>query len=244
LAISGFHLGVLSALLFFLLKTPYKFFQNRYFPYRSYKVDSFVIISVLLLAYLIFLDSPASLLRAFVMLVIGFILYDRAYKIISMQTLFLTLILILSFFPRLFFSLGFWLSISGVFYIFLFLIHFKHLSKIWQFILIPFWVYLMMLPISLFIFGNFSIYHPFSIILTSLFTIFYPVSIFLHLINFGDLLDDSLLWLLNLTIQKQSTNISLSMEILFITLSLFSIHKRWAIWFTFILSIFIFIYSI
>mgnify|MGYP000306411111 CR=1 FL=1 len=143
LAISGFHLGVLSALLFFIFRTPYKYFQSRYFPYRSYKLDSFIIISLLLFTYLLFLDIPASLLRAFVMLLVGFVLYDRGFKIISMMTLLLTAILIISFSPRLIFSLGFWLSISGVFYIFLFLIHFKHINKIWQFILIPFWVYLM-----------------------------------------------------------------------------------------------------
>ena len=57
LAISGFHLGVLSTLLFFLFKIPYKFFQNRYFPFRSYRLDSFIIISLLLLTYLLFLDS-------------------------------------------------------------------------------------------------------------------------------------------------------------------------------------------
>ena len=53
-AISGFHLGVLSVLLFFIFKIPYTFFQNRYFPYRSYKLDSFIIISSVLLLYLLF----------------------------------------------------------------------------------------------------------------------------------------------------------------------------------------------
>ncbi|MEA3331185.1 MAG: ComEC/Rec2 family competence protein [Campylobacterota bacterium] len=244
LAISGFHLGVLSTLLFFLLKTPYKFLQNRFVPYRSYKVDSFIIISLSLLGYLLFLETPASILRAFVMLVIGFVLYDRGYKIISMWTLFLTAILILSFFPRLFFSLGFWLSVSGVFYIFLFLIHFKHLHKIWQFVLVPVWVYIMMLPPSLFIFENFSLYHPLSIIWTSLFTLFYPLSIFLHLIGFGDFLDRSLIWLLNLSADNYNISISWHVGILFILTSLLAIRN---ILFTYILtlmSISIFIYSI
>ncbi len=123
LAISGFHLGVLSALLFFLLRTPYKFLQNRYFPYRNSKSDLFLIVIFVLFTYLLFLDSPPSLLRAFGMLLVGFILYDRGIKIVSMQTLLLTVLLLLAFFPKLFFTLGFWLSVSGVFYIFLFLIH-------------------------------------------------------------------------------------------------------------------------
>jgi competence protein ComEC len=129
LAISGFHLGVLSGLLLLLFKYPYQILQNRYFPYRNSKVDIFIAIVGVLFTYLIFLDSPPSLVRAFFMLIIGFILYDRGIKIISMQTLFLTIIILISFFPRLVFSLGFWLSVSGVFYIFLALIYFKNLAK-------------------------------------------------------------------------------------------------------------------
>jgi len=243
-AISGFHLGVLSALLFFLFKYPYKFFQNRYFPYRSYKRDSFIAISLVLLSYLLFLDSPPSLLRAFAMLIIGFILYDRGIKIISMLTLLLTVILLISFFPRLVLSIGFWLSVSGVFYIFLFLIHFKELSKIWQFLLIPFWVYLLMLPYSIVIFGNFSIYHPLSIIWTSLFTLFYPLSIFLHLINQGDLLDGVLQSLLRL----DTTNIKIILDwkwlIAYIILSLVSIYKKSFVYLLLSFSISILIYSI
>ena len=219
-AISGFHLGVLSALLFFIFKIPYTFFQNKYFPYRNYKIDSFIIISSILLLYLLFLDSPASLLRAFVMLIIGFLLYDRGFKILSMQTLFLTTILILSFFPRLFFSLGFWLSIMGVYYIYLFLLYFKKLNKTYQFILIPIWVYIMMLPHSIFIFENFSLYHPLSILWSIVFSIFYPLSILLHLIGLGDILDNSLVWLLHLNTTPIKLYISWHVEILFILLSL------------------------
>lgn len=243
-AISGFHLGILSALLFFLFKIPYRFFQNKYFPYRSYKLDSFVFISLLLLSYLLFLDSPPSLLRAYVMLVIGFILYDRSFKIISMWTLFLTAIIILSFSPRLFFALGFWLSIFGVFYIFLFLVHFKHLNKIWQFFLIPIWVYLMMLPFSLYIFENFSIYHPFSIILTSLFSLFYPLSIFLHLIGFGNILDFSLSYLLDLEIENQVISLAWQSISVVVSLSLLSIYKKLFVYFLLIFCIFVFIDSI
>jgi competence protein ComEC len=244
LAISGFHLGVLSFLLFFLFKTPYKFFHNRYFPYRNYTIDSFIAISSILLIYLLFLDHPASLLRSFTMLIVGFILYDRGFKVISMQTLFLTILIILSFFPRLSLSIGFWLSIAGVFYIFLFLIHFKHLNKIWQFFLIPTWVYIMMLPLALFIFESFSIYHPLSIIWTSLFTILYPLSIILHIFNYGYLLDNSLEWLLNLVVAKHSIELSWYLISCNIIVSILAI--RW-LFFTYVLlflNLFIFIDSI
>ena len=226
IAISGFHLNVLSALLLFLLKLPYKFFQNRYFCYRNYHVDSFFLIATILLTYLLFLESPPSLLRAFVMLVVGFILFDRGVEVISMQTLLLSAILLLAIFPKLLFSLGFWLSIAGVFYIFLFLIHYKHLNKIWQFFIIPFWVYFLMLPYSLIIFGNFSFYHPLSILWTSLFTLFYPLSIALHIIGYGDMLDSFLKSLLSLNQQTILLDLNNYQLIMPIILSIVSIFKK------------------
>jgi len=225
-AISGFHIGVLSAVLYFLLRVPYKFLQNRYFPYRSYKKDSFVIISVILLAYLLFLDCPASLLRAFVMLVVGFVLYDRGFKIISMQTLLVSGILILSFFPRLFFSLGFWFSIGGVYYIYLFLMLFQNLKKIWIFILLPIWIYTMMLPHTLFIFNNFSAIHPASILLSIAFGVFYPLSIVLHIFGFGDLTDGIIKWILSIKTTPIQIHISWQIEILFILFSLLILYIK------------------
>ena len=244
IAISGFHLGVLSAVLFFLFKGPYRLLQNRYFPYRSFKVDSFIFIILVLLSYLLFLDTPPSLLRAFVMLLIGFILYDRGIEILSMQTLLLTVITILALFPRLFFSLGFWLSSSGVFYIFLFLIHYKHLSKFLQFLLLPLWVYLLMLPFSLVIFGNFSLYHPLSILWTSLFTLFYPLSIVFHILNIGDILDGVLLY--GMGLQTEAVKLSLSTTLLFlqVVLSFASLYKKSLLTLLIFYDLSIFIYAI
>lgn len=230
LAISGFHLGVLASVLYLLFKLPYKFLQDRYFPYRSYKLDSFIFISITLLVYLLFLDSPPSLLRAYAMLLIGFFLYDRGYKIISMQTLLVTILVLLSVFPRLVFALGFWLSVAGVFYIFLFLIYFKHLSKLWQFILVPFWVYFMMLPYSVIIFSSFSIYHPLSIIWTSLFSIFYPLSIVMHLVGFGNIFDELLTSLITLADIQKNIYFDKLWLVYFVSISLLSIYKRYFIW--------------
>jgi competence protein ComEC len=244
IAISGFHLGVLSAILFFLIKQPYKLLQNNYFPYRSYQRDSFMFIALLLFGYMLFLDSPPSLLRAFVMLLVGFILYDRGIKIISLQTLLVSFLLLIALFPKLIFSIGFFLSLSGVFYIFLFLIHFQKRSRLWHFILLPFWIYLMMLPYSLVIFGNFSLYHPLSILLTSLFMLFYPLSIFLHLIGYGDLLDKLITSLLQ--IETHAINIKLSVWFLAgeILLSMITLLRREALYFLLLYSLSIFIYAI
>ncbi|MDQ7068913.1 MAG: ComEC/Rec2 family competence protein [Sulfurimonas sp.] len=225
-AISGFHLSVLSAILFFSIKFPYAFLQKRFFPYRSLKLDTFIIIGISLFIYLLFLDMPPSLLRAFVMLLIGFILYDRGLKIISMQTLFLTIVLILVIFPRLSFNIGFWLSVTGVFYIFLFLLHFKTRGKLWQFLMLPLWLYFTMLPYSIVIFGNFSIYHPLSIIWTALFTLFYPFGIFLHLIGHGDLFDSSLGLLMHLETHSVKIAIDLKFLLIEIGLSLLAMYHR------------------
>ncbi len=243
LAISGFHLGVLSALLFFLLKTPYKFFQDRYFPYRNAKSDLFVLVASTLLVYVLFLDAPPSLLRAFAMLLIGFILYDRGMKIVSMQTLLLSVLLLLSLFPRLFFSLGFWLSVSGVFYIFLFLIHFKQLNKYWQFFLLPFFVYLLMLPFSLAIFGTFSFLHPLSILWTTLFTPFYPLSILLHFIGFADLFDTLLESFMTLGKVQNTIPIPIEWLYLHIILSFLGMWKKYFMWLLLFYSFSIFVYA-
>ena len=244
LAISGFHLGVLSALLFFFLRPIYGYTQDRFFPYTNSKRDLFVIVGLLLFAYLLFLDSPPSLIRAFGMLVVGFVLYDRGVKIVSMQTLFVTVLLLLLLFPRLFFSLGFWLSASGVFYIFLFLVHFKDLSKIWQLLLLPIWVYLLMLPFSLAIFENFSIYHPLSIIWTTLFTLFYPLSIFIHFIGFGDMFDPALLWLLNLGKEGVLVGLNQYLFLFYIMLGLGAVFSRRALYALLLFAGSLFIYAI
>ncbi len=218
--------------------------QNRFFPYANANRDIFLLVGATLFIYVLFLDSPPSLIRAFGMLVIGFVLYDRGIKIVSMQTLFLTILLLLSLFPRLFFSLGFWLSSSGVFYIFLFLIYFKTLKKLWQFLLLPIWVYLLMLPFSLAIFENFSIYHPLSILWTSLFSIFYPLSIFLHIIGIGNLFDSVLLWLLELG--KEGVLVSLNQYLFFfyILLSLGAVFSRFLMWLLLLMACSILIYAV
>lgn len=243
-AISGFHLGILSALLYFLLRPIYRIAQQRFFPYRNSKIDLFIIVVSVLFAYMLFLDSPPSLVRSFGMFVVGFVLYDRGIEIFSMQTLLVTILLLLAFFPRLAFSLGFWLSAGGVFYIFLFLIHFKNLNLFWQIVGISVLVYLFMLPVSLFIFQNFSIYHPFSIILAILFTPFYPLSIFLHIIGFGDIFDAFFEWLLVLGEDGVKVELNLYLFLLHAALSFVAIWSKTGMWILTLFSSSIFIYAI
>ncbi|WP_345976652.1 ComEC/Rec2 family competence protein [Sulfurimonas sp. HSL3-7] len=189
LAISGFHLGVLSLILFALLRWPYRLLQQCYFPYRHRNRDLFIIVAFVLGSYLFFLGDVASLLRAYVMLIVAYLLHDRGVKIVSMQTLFITLVLLLSLWPRLFFSVGLWLSIGGVYFIFLYLRYFSELSKYLTLFVVPVWVYLMMTPIALTVFGNYSLYHPLSVVWSILFTLFYPSALMLHAIGYGAAMD-------------------------------------------------------
>ncbi len=189
LAISGFHLGVLSFILFGLLGLPYRQLQQRYFPYRHRNRDLFFLVAVFLGIYLFFLGDVASLLRAYAMLIIGYLLHDRGMKIVSMQTLFVTAIVLVALWPRLLFSLGFWLSIGGVYFIFLYLRYFGKQAKYVSFLAVPIWVYLLMTPIALGVFGNYSLYHPLSIFWSILFTFFYPLALLLHLVGYGNLFD-------------------------------------------------------
>lgn len=244
LAISGFHLGVLSALLYFLLRPPYRFFHSRFFPYRHANRDLFMAVIITLLFYMLFLDSPPSLMRAFAMLLVGFILFDRGFEVVSMQTLSVSVILLLALFPRLFFALGFWLSVAGVFYIFLFMICFKARSRLFQFALLPIWVYAMMLPFSLFIFGSFSLYHPLSILWTLLFSIFYPLSLALHVVGFGASFDDLLLWLISLGDEGVKIVLPLWVFAAHLLLSITAIKAKYALYVLSLLSLFIVIYAV
>lgn len=226
MAISGFHLGVLSAVLFFIFGALYRPVVSRCFPYRHSNRDLFVAVAFFLLVYVWFLDFTPSLLRSFAMLVVGYILFDRGLKILSMQTLLLTLLLLIAFIPKLLFSLGFWLSVSGVFYIFLFLIYFGSMKKLYLFLLLPLFVYVAMVPFSIYFFGLFSLVHPLSIIWTTLFTLFYPLSILLHASGFGGALDGALLSLLKLSDTTHLLHVSGSVFSLHVGLSLLALWHR------------------
>jgi len=159
-----------------------------------------------------------------------------------MQTLLITIILILTFFPRLFFSIGFWLSVLGVFYIFLYLKYFSHVKKTLNFFLIPIWVYLMMLPTTIYIFKSFSIYNPLSIIMTIIFSIFYPISIFLHVIGFGELFDFILKKIVYLHIDIEKITLNRYIFLSFIVLSIFAVFSKRIIYLLLFYSLAIFFY--
>ena len=231
LAISGFHLGVLTFVIIGLLYFPYTKLQMYYFPYRHRSRDLFIIAATILGIYLYFLGDVASLLRAYAMLLVGYLLHDRGLKVLSLQTLVLTVVLLLALMPRLLFSLGFWLSVSGVYAIFLYLHYYKTQSKYVSFILVPLWVYVVMTPVSLVVFGNYSLLHPLSTIWSILFTIFYPLALFIHLLGIGTLFDGFLMAFIHYEMPIILLSWSPYWLFPYGFLALSAFYHRWIFWF-------------
>lgn len=188
IAISGFHLAILSFLLFFVLNRLYQFAQERYFPYRNRHIDVGLLVSVILFGYVYLLDFLPSLFRAYVMMILGMFFAFRYLKIINFDTLLMTTLLILAIEPRFIVSIGFWFSILGVLYIFIFL-KYVQASNIKLFIGINFWLFLVMMPIVHYFFALFSPLQLLSPFLSMAFNLFYPLSIALHAIGLGEVLD-------------------------------------------------------
>jgi competence protein ComEC len=226
IAISGFHLGVISFVLYFLLHIIYKPLHQHYFPYRNKRFDLLIVVCVILFAYLLFVDIVPSLLRSFVMFVFGIFLLRNNIKLFSFETLFITVIIIISLFPKLLFSLSLWFSIAGVFYIYLYIHYFKKLNKYLSFILFNFWIYLSLNPITHYFFGTTAIEQLYSPILTLLFTLFYPLSIVFHLFSIGDIFDTILIRLIDLNITTYEKFTPLWFFILYLITSFLSIFYK------------------
>ena len=225
-ALSGFHIAFLTTILFFVYALIYTPFHKRFFPYRDKKRDIFILTALSIFIYMYTINIPPSLLRAFGMMIVGFYLYSRGFELFNFQTLFITILLLLAVFPPLFFSLGFWLSVLGVFYILLFLQLYPNLTLIQQFFLIPVWVYLMMLPTSLYIFGNFSVYHPISVGISYLFGLFYPLSLFVHLIGCGSLFDPLVEKLLHVEITTKIFHPAFGFWLFFLLLGFITLFQK------------------
>ncbi|WP_190319666.1 ComEC/Rec2 family competence protein [Helicobacter pylori] len=196
LAISGFHLGILSASVYFLFSLFYTPLQKRYFPYRNAFYDIGVLVWVFLLGYLLLLDFLPSFFRAFLMGLLGFLACFFGVRLLSFKLLVLACCIAIALLPKLLFSVGFLLSVCGVWYIFLFLKHtqifFKDssfLKRSFQAIALSVLVFLNMLIIAHAFFPMFSPYQLFSIPLGLIFIVFFPLSLFLHAVGLGSLLD-------------------------------------------------------
>ena len=226
IAISGFHLGLISFILYFLLNSLYTTVHTKYFPYRNKRFDLLIAISLILFYYLILIDIAPSFLRSFTMFIIGIIFLRSNIKILSFETLLIITTMIIAFFPKLIFSLSLWFSIAGVFYIFLFIKYFQGLNKYIQLLLFNFWIYLAINPIIHYFFGTTSQEQLYSPIITLVFSIFYPLSAVLHLIGYGNILDDILISFFTLPANIYDIFTPLWFFVSYILLSLFSIASK------------------
>ena len=185
IALSGFHLGVLSFVIYWIFYFPYTYLHKKYFLYRNKKYDLLLISICFLFFYLILTNVVPSLLRAFVMFVFAIFLLRYNIKLFSYTTLLIVFLIVISLFPKYFFSLGFWFSIIAVFYIFLFLQYFSKLNKYLQIVLFNLWMFLIFNPIVHFYFPQTSYEQFLSPLITILFTFFYPFEIFAHIFDFA-----------------------------------------------------------
>ncbi|MCG3681085.1 ComEC/Rec2 family competence protein [Aliarcobacter butzleri] len=225
-ALSGFHLVVLSFVIYWILYFPYKFFQDRYFPYRNRKLDILLITIAILFYYLILTDIVPSLLRAFVMFCLGIYLLRSNIKILSYMTLFYTFLIVIAFYPKYIFSIGFWFSIFAVFYIYLFIQYFKNYNKWLLFIFFNIWMFLIFNPIVHYYFPQTSYEQFYSIPITIFFNFFYPAEIFAHIFGFSNYFDEYLKIFIEHKIYVYEVFTPLYFYILYLFVSFLSIWSK------------------
>ncbi len=230
LAISGFHLGVLSLVLWGIFYPIYRAFHRRFFPYRNAYFDLGAIVLLILAGYLVILGESPSFLRAFAMALWGYFLLHRGVRILSFSSLALVGIALIALFPRLVFSIGFFLSMMGVFLIFLHIHHTRHWRAIPNFFALNIALYFyMLIPAHLF-FDTFALEQLFSPFLTMLFTLFYPLSLVLHFLGLGFLGDSYILAGILGEYQSVKLNASYFWAIPYFILALLSVQSARAYW--------------
>ncbi|WP_238585233.1 ComEC/Rec2 family competence protein [Sulfurospirillum halorespirans] len=230
IAISGYNVGVISFLLFFFLKPLYQFFQSRYFPYRNATADLTMVVLVVLFIYMVVIDFVPSFLRAFAMSVLGFFIYSRGIKVLSFEMLGLTTLGLLALFPSLVFSLSFWFSVAGVFYLFLFLHHFASLNRWVLLAIIDLGVFLLMVPIVHTFFPVFTFLQLTSPLSSLVFIVFYPLGVLLHVLNLGGILDGYLLEFLHVKTQSYLLSFPWWVLGLYVGVSLVAIRFKFALY--------------
>ena len=234
IALSGFHLGILWGVVYFLLYTLYRPLQQRWFPYRFALLDVGTVTMLLLGAYVWFTGAPPSLVRAYAMLIFGWGMLILGVEILSFEFLAGVLLLLPVLFPSLLVSLGFWFSVAGVFFIYLLL----HYTKGWDgriitIAVIPVGIFLLMLPIVHMIFPVTAPIQLFSPLFSLLFIPFYPAAILLHMIGTGELFDPALLWLFETDTTVTEHHLPWWGGLLYLLLSFAAIRYRYAFYLLF-----------
>jgi competence protein ComEC len=228
-ALSGFHLGILWGLVYGFLLLLYRPLQQHFFPYRHALFDVGLVAMILLGAYVWFVDFPPSLLRSYVMVLVGWMMLLLGIELLSFTFLSTIVLLLVALFPSLLVSLSFGLSVAGVFYIFL-LLQYTKAFNVWviSLVFIPMGIFMFMLPVVHGIFAVTSGYQLLSPLLSLLFIPFYPLVMLLHLLGWGNMLDSILLWLFDLPSLGLGREVLLSpwMVGMYILLSLGAIWRQ------------------
>lgn len=240
LAISGYHLGLIYSILFFALMYFYKYLQKRFFPYRSIHLDLAVVIFICLFFYFILIGQVASFFRSFIMAIVAFYFAIKSIKLLSFSHLFLCFTLCISINPSFLFNVGFFFSCLGVFYVFLFLYHFKFKSLLYALYFESFVFLAMIIPV-LYFFPLISFQQFLAILITPLFILFYPLALFLHIINCGALFDKYLLAFLAFKMAGAYFHLKFQYLLLYLFLSFLAIFNKYLLIIISIINILCFI---
>ena len=227
IAISGYHLGLIFGALYFILRPIYRYFQARYFPYRNAKFDLSAAIFAVLFCYLALIGFVPSFLRAFLMGLLALFLLARNVRVVNFELLFTVICAAVALMPSLLFSVGFYFSSLGVFYIYLYLRHFgERFSNLSNAILLNFWVFSAMILPVLYFFPLVSVQQLAVLPLTPLFSLFYPISALLHAFGAGGALDEYLLEFLSWRAKGVNLNVPFWLFLLYNALSLASVKSK------------------
>ena len=225
MALSGLHLGFISFFLFLMLNFFYKK-VHKFFPYRNKWIDIGFIVLIMEFLYLWAVGFPPSLIRAFVLESVLFLVAVSFGNLFSVKALIITGCLSLFLFANKIFGIGFLLSMAGVFYIYLFFNYFK--ANFYNSILLSFYMFLVMFVWGHYFFGYMSNYQLLSPVVNILFSVFYPLGVCLHLFGMGGVFDEIILKYLALGEKYYYVNISIWFLIFFTLLSIIAIKKKWA----------------
>ncbi|MCI5969349.1 ComEC/Rec2 family competence protein [Helicobacter sp.] len=247
-AISGFHIGILSAAGFFILGLLYKPLQARFFPFRNYFFDVGFIVVVLQLAYYSILTQSPSYLRAMTMSAVAFFMLWKGINIWRIEMLFWCVAILLALFPQLLFSVGFYFSCLGVLYIALFFKYFKSpkgaLKKLLYGIALNASTFFQMSIIVHYFFPPFSPLVLLSLLFTPLFMLYYPFVLLAHLLGFGGVLDAPLVWWLEIPTRTIVLNPGIYAFLLCNALSLVAVKYKSAFLALLALNIMCFCYGV
>ena len=227
IAISGYHLGLIFGALYFIMRPIYRYFQARYFPYRNAKFDLSAAIFAVLFCYLALIGFVPSFLRAFLMSLLALFLLARNVRVVSFELLFVVICAAVALMPSLLFSVGFYFSSMGVFYIYLYLRHFGgRFSNLSNAILLNFWVFSAMILPVVYFFPFVSAQQLAVLPLTPIFSLFYPISVLLHTFGAGGAPDEYLLEFLSWRAKGVNLSVPFWLFLLYNVLSLASVKSK------------------